>query len=100
MTPLEIIFGAVALCGTVCSIICGVVAFRRGQKNDDTQHGHTSGVMLADIGYIKAGVDDIKRKQEKQEEQHIETVGRLTAVEESSKQAHKRIDRIEERIKA
>ncbi|NLK40370.1 MAG: hypothetical protein GX303_09070 [Clostridiales bacterium] len=42
-------------------------------------------------------MDDIKRKQEKQEQQHIEVISRLTAVEASAKQAHKRIDTIEGR---
>ncbi len=37
--------------------------------------------MASDIGYIKAGIDDLKRKQEKSEERHIEVITRLTAVE-------------------
>jgi hypothetical protein len=40
-------------------------------------------------------VDDIKRKQEKQDERHVELISRVTAVEQSAKQAHHRIDRLE-----
>jgi transposase len=47
--------------------------------------------------YIKSGIDDIKKKQEKQDEQHIEIVSRLCSVEASAKQAHKRIDSLEGR---
>lgn len=55
-------------------------------------------MVLTELGYIKSGVDDIKRKQEKQDEQHIEVVSRLTAVESSAKQAHKRIDAVEKHL--
>jgi len=51
--------------------------------------------MLSDIGYIKGGIDDIKHKQEKSDDRHIELCERVTAVESSASQAHKRIDRIE-----
>ena len=37
-------------------------------------------------------------KQEKQDEQHIEVISRLTAVESSAKQAHKRIDAVEKHL--
>jgi len=50
--------------------------------------------LLSDIGYIKSGVDDIKSEQKEQRKTNIEVVSRLTAVEESAKQAHKRIDEI------
>ena len=55
--------------------------------------------MLTELGYIKSGVDDIKRKQEKQEEQNLAFVAQLSAAASSAKQAHKRIDMLESRIK-
>lgn len=81
----------------VCGIVFGLVIFFRNKRTDDTQDGKKDGVVLTELGYIKSGVDDIKRKQEKQEQQHIEVISRLTAVEASAKQAHKRIDTIEGR---
>lgn len=47
------------------------------------------------FGYIKSGVDDIKCKQEKEDERHVQVVSRLTAVEASAKQAHHRLDSLE-----
>ena len=47
-----------------------------------------------DLTSIKAGVDDIKQEQKEQRKTNIEFVARLTAVEESTKQAHKRIDEL------
>ena len=86
---------AIGVAGTVCAIIFGYIAFRRNGKADNTAEGKKDGVLLTEIGYIKSGVDDIKRKQEKEDERHIQVVSRLTAVEASAKQAHRRIDRLE-----
>lgn len=68
---------------------------RRAAKHDEQKEAKQDGVVLTELGYIKSGVDDIKRKQEKQEQQNLEFMSRLTAVEASSKQAHKRLDIIE-----
>ena len=85
--------------GTVCAIVFGYIAFSRNKKMDDCSDAKQDGVVLTELGYIKSGVDDIKRKQDKQEQQHIEVVTRSTAVEESAKQAHQRIDEIKDFIK-
>ncbi len=51
---------------------------------------------MTEIGYIKSGIDDIKAEQREQRNTNTQFLERLTAVEASAKQAHKRIDRIEE----
>lgn len=88
----------VGIIGGVCGVIFGIKNSRRTDKTDNNAEGKKDGVILTEIGYIKSGVDDIKRKQETQDKQHIEVVTRLTAVEESSKQAHHRIDGLEDKI--
>ena len=90
MTGLEIL----GIISSVCAIVFGYLAFFRNRKKDDTEEGKSAGTMLSDIGYIKAGVNDIKTEQKEQRKTNIEVVSRLTAVEESTKQAHKRIDEI------
>jgi len=92
VTILSIVLGMI---GTVCAIVFGYSTYKRNCKSDDTSQGKTSGTILTEIGYIKAGVDDIKRKQDKQDERHVEIISRVTAVEQSAKQAHHRIDRLE-----
>lgn len=84
--------------GGACGIIFGVKSNRRSNRSDDAEEGKKDGVVLTEIGYIKAGVDDIKRKQETQDQRDIEMVSRITVVEESSKQAHRRIDGLEDKI--
>lgn len=91
--------------GTIIGIVVGIagaifgcVSFFRNKKGDDEEEGKKDGIVLTELGYIKSGVDDIKRKQEKQDEQHIEVISRLTAVESSAKQAHKRLDSLEKKV--
>ena len=98
MPVATIITTVIGIAGTICAIVFGYLAFRRNNKNDDTAEGKKDGVLLTEIGYIKSGVDDIKRKQEKEDERHIEVVSRLSAVEASAKQAHHRIDNLEAKI--
>lgn len=92
VTILSIVLGMI---GTVCAIVFGYSTYKRNRKADDTLEGKSSGTILTEIGYIKSGVDDIKRKQDKQDERHVEIISRVTAVEQSAKQAHHRIDRLE-----
>lgn len=49
-------------------------------------------------GYIKANTDEIKAEQKEQRKTNTEFVTRLTDVEASAKQAHKRLDHIEKRM--
>ena len=87
-----VLFG---LMGTACSIVFGFAAFKRNKQTDEQQDGRENGTLLTEIGYIKANTDDIKRKQEKQDEQYQALTERMVAVEQSTKQAHHRIDRLE-----
>lgn len=95
MNGLQIFTTVLGVVGTLCAIVFGYIAFRRNNKSDNTAEGKKDGVLLTEIGYIKSGVDDIKRKQEKEDERHVQVVSRLTAVEASAKQAHHRLDNLE-----
>jgi len=95
MSEVAILSTVLGLLGTVCAIAFGYATYKRNHRIDDENEGKESGTILTEIGYIKAGVDDIKRKQEKQDERHLEIISRITAVEQSAKQAHHRIDRLE-----
>lgn len=91
------ILTAVSAISTICAIIFGYAAFSRNKKKDDSDDGKATGTILTELGYIKGGVDDVKAEQREQRKTNTELVSRLTAVEESAKQAHKRIDRMEAR---
>ena len=89
---------AIGTLGALVGIAFGYTSFLRNRRQDEQGDGERAGTLLTEIGYIKSGVDDIKRKQEKQDEKHLEIVARLAAVEAAAKQAHKRIDRLDETI--
>lgn len=79
------------------SFIFSSLAYKRNIKNDTRNESETKGVLQSDIGYIKAGIDDLKRENKAVNIRLDSISERLTRVEESCKQAHKRID--EERMK-
>lgn len=81
----------VGVASAICGIVFGYIGYRQGAKRENVQ----TGTLLSDIGYIKSGVDDLKRKQETSDDRHFALAERVTKVEESTKQAHKRIDRME-----
>ncbi|EPR11472.1 hypothetical protein [Ruminiclostridium papyrosolvens] len=86
---------AISVAGTLSAIIFSYIGYRNGLKKESTDTGKNSGTLISDVGYIKAGVDDLKRKQETSEERHFALAERVKGVEESAKSAHKRIDGLE-----
>ena len=89
---------ALSVVSTVCAIFFGYKAFSRNREKDTADNAKTDATVLTEIGYIKANTDEIKAEQKEQRKTNIEVVTRLTAVEESAKQAHKRLDGIEGRV--
>ena len=96
-TTIAIISGIgtlISIASAILGFLLAYFTFQRNKKKDDVAEGQTKGVMASDLGYIKAGVDDLKREMSEQRKT-VEALGeRVTRVEESSKQAHKRIDGI------
>lgn len=86
---------AYALIGTLLGLLVSYATFIRGTKKDSADEGRETGQVLTEIGYIKANTDEIKTEQRRQQETNIQIITRLTSVEASAKQAHKRIDRLE-----
>lgn len=87
---------------SVASAVIGVfiswLVFARQKKKDTEKEGENRGVMASDIGYIKAGVDDLKRETRETRHDMGELSTRVARCEESCRQAHKRIDEIHEHI--
>lgn len=87
----ENIITIISVIAAISGVIFGAAAYARNKRIDNQEDGS----YRSDIGYIKASMDDIKRKLDKQEQQYVDLITRLTAVESSAKQAHHRIDRME-----
>lgn len=83
---------------TVCAIVFGYIAFVRNRDSDKTKEAKSNATILTELGYIKGGIDDVKAEQWEQRKTNTDFVGRLVSVEASAKQAHKRLDHIEQQI--
>ena len=95
MTALTVVSTVLGVLGTACAIVFGYLALTRNKGKDTANKAKQDAVVYSDIGYIKANTDEIKAEQKEQRKTNIEFISRLTAVEESTKQAHKRINRLE-----
>jgi len=66
-----------------------VGTFFMGRMTAAKTSGQEYGVMLTEIGYIKSGVDDMKKKMEQSDKRYIEMEKRLSKLEEAMKIYHK-----------
>ena len=88
----EIVFGISGMVVGLIGVVCSIVAVARNRSAEDKKEGKSDGVVLTELGYIKAGVDDLKRDN-RDIKGDLKTLDeRITRNEESTKQAHKRID--------
>lgn len=84
---LSLLFGAI---GTILGVIGALATLRKDSKQDGAEDAH----VRAKVDYIASGVDDIRLDMRTQANK-IETLNeRLIRNEESTKQAHKRLDNI------
>jgi Tfp pilus assembly protein PilO len=95
--------------GVLISVLSVVIAYQgyhlnkqkhlsnqRREENDEVKtDAKESAEVKAELGYIRKGVDDIRIDLRTNERERIALGERVTRVEESSKQAHKRLDAIE-----
>ncbi|MFJ6268065.1 hypothetical protein [Lysinibacillus xylanilyticus] len=85
---MSLLFGAI---GALLGVIGVIVTMKKDSKNQ----GAVEASISSKVDYIARGVDDIRldlKDQARKIEAHNE---RLVRVEESAKQAHKRIDKVE-----
>ena len=66
--------------------------------------GREEGIILTQLGAANKGIADIqldmRRMEEKREEQHLKLSERVTAVESKAASAHHRLDTLEETVSA
>jgi hypothetical protein len=79
----------------VLSLIVAYLGYQLNKSKEIKSDGQESAELKAELGYIRRGVDDIKIDLRANEKQMAALGERVTRVEESSKQAHKRLDAIE-----
>lgn len=86
----------ITVAAAVSGIVLGWLGRSRTINQDIAQQASTDALQRADVEYIKRGVDDIRLEQKAQGKRIDELSERVTRVEESAKQAHKRLDRLDD----
>lgn len=92
-------WAALSVVSSMCAIFFGYVAFARNRKGDVKDEAKNDATVLSEIGYIKGGIDDIKAEQREQRKTNVEVLERISKVEASVKQAHHRLDTVENDIR-
>lgn len=81
--------------GTISAITLGWIGQNRMVKQNTRNDAGSDAALKTDVDYIKRGVDDMRIEQRVQGQRFDQLAERVTRVEESTKQAHHRLDRSE-----
>lgn len=89
----------IGIFAAIGGFVLGYFNFRRQSDKEIKADSGASGELRADINYIRRGVEDIRIDMKAQEKRHSELTERVTRVEESTKQAHHRINELKVQFK-
>lgn len=74
---------------TIVGFALSVATFFIGRTTASKADGKQEGQILTELGYIKSGVDDMKRKMENMEKSYHNLEGRVARLEERVNIYHK-----------
>ena len=78
----EVVFSVVSLMASLSSIAFAYLAFKRSERQEQRKDAKNEGLILSDIGYIKACVDRVEKNLTSVDERYRNLVERLAKVEE------------------
>jgi len=87
---------SIALICTILGVAISYLTFQRNKDNAIRAETKEDAETKAKLDYISKGVDDIRLDIKSQDRKIEDLKERVTRVEESTKQAHKRINDIKE----
>lgn len=82
----------------VISFVIGYLTFMRNRDKDTRSDAHRDAVLGAKLDMVVSGVETIKVDLKTSDKRITELSEHLIRTDESVKQAHKRLDKIEDRI--
>lgn len=82
----------------ISGVVFSVVSAMRLNKKDTEEKATSIAVLNSDIGYVKSGIDDIKKQQGSTDSLVRDLTKQVTQAEDRAKSAHKRIDMHEQRL--
>ena len=85
----------ITVVGVVSGIILGWLGKAKAEKKEVREEAVNSASLQFDVDYIKRGVDDMRLEQKDQGRRFDALSERVTRVEESAKQAHHRLNRLD-----
>jgi hypothetical protein len=80
---------------SAAAAISGIVLGWLGRSRTVRQDGAEDGELRASVNYIRQAVDEMRVEMRSQSQRYDMLAERVTRVEESAKQAHRRIDRLD-----
>lgn len=84
-----------AIISPISAMVVAWLAFGRNKKQDAQETAGSLATMQSDIGYIKAGNDDIKRQLRDQDKRVAEISERTIRNEDGLRRASARLDKLE-----
>ncbi len=90
----NIIVTMIGLAASISSIVFAILAFKRSEKQEHKTEGKSEGLILSDVGYIKACVDRMEKNLTSVDERYRNVLERLVKVEESLANAKKMVEEI------
>ena len=94
---ITVIVAIIGVAGTISGILLGWLGRSRTVRQDTATEAASDAELRASVNYIRQGVDDLRVEIRAQGQRYDMLAERVTRVEESAKQAHKRLDRIDEK---
>ena len=84
-----------AILSPISAMLIAWMSWGRTRNKDAAEGGASNATIFVQLGHIKEGNDDIKAQLKDMTAQQGNMRERISSVEASAKQAHKRIDHIE-----
>jgi|SRR5690625_134466 len=85
----------ISAAAAISGIILGWLGRAKASQKEVKAEAETGAVIRSDVDYIKRGVDEMRLEQKDQGRRFDALSERVTRVEESAKQAHHRLNRID-----
>ena len=71
----------VSVVTALAGMFTGMMGAKRNNRQDIERQSRETATIISEIGYVKSGIDDIKRKQEKQDERHYALAAQVSRIE-------------------
>jgi hypothetical protein len=91
----ETVTAVIAAAAAISGIVLGWLGRSRSIRQETVAEASKDAKFHTDMEYIKRGIDDVRIEQRAQGQRFDALAERVTRVEESTKQAHHRLNRLD-----